>query len=199
MGVRTVGPAWAEEGPGHGSPASPLSVEGPVRRPADRLAPGVSGVTEHARHSTLHAADAERRSPGTEECRAPLAAHARRAFPGDRRQFPDPRGTAGPPREYGSRPARDPASRLVDDVPARSRRVALRENRHDPRTGRHRVLPRPHARHDRSSRPGEEPSAETGVRVHRLARQPGLFAADDTRGGAPAPTDHARTSLDGMP
>ncbi|MFD6346270.1 hypothetical protein ACFWF9_16310, partial [Streptomyces roseolus] len=132
----------------------------------------------------------------------PLSADVRRAFLGDRREFLDPRWTAGLLREYGNRPARDLASRLVDDMLAQSRRVALRKIRHDPRTGRHRVFSRLHMRNDRYFRLGEESSAEIGIRVHQLAsvaRQLGLFAADDTRGGAPTPTDHARTSLDVMP
>ncbi|MGW3520208.1 hypothetical protein [Streptomyces hydrogenans] len=131
------------------------------------------------------------------------SAAVRRAFLGDRKEFLDPRWTAGLLREYEFRPARDLASRLVDDMLAQSRRVALRKLRVDPRTGGYRLFSRLHLRDDdRYYRLGEESKAEIGLRVHPLAsvaRQLGLLTADTARGGALTLTDHARTSLDVMP
>ncbi|MFH9738716.1 hypothetical protein ACH4MA_13570 [Streptomyces roseolus] len=192
----TVDRELAALGPVHDRSGHPLPVERDLMADRDRPAPWrdvlvllAGGLRAHRAEEDAHPAD-------------PLSADVRRAFLGDRREFLDPRWTAGLLREYGNRPARDLASRLVDDMLAQSRRVALRKIRHDPRTGRHRVFSRLHMRNDRYFRLGEESSAEIGIRVHQLAsvaRQLGLFAADDTRGGAPTPTDHARTSLDVMP
>ncbi|MGW4997842.1 hypothetical protein ACWEP8_09210 [Streptomyces hydrogenans] len=51
-------------------------------RPVDRLVPGVSSVTEYARHSTLHAAESGRRNLDAAECPLhPLASVARQLDP----------------------------------------------------------------------------------------------------------------------
>lgn len=183
-------------GPVHDGSGHPLPVERRLMADRDRPEPWrdvlvllAGGLRAHRAEDGTHPAD-------------PLATHARRAFLGERQEFLDPRWMAGLLREYGHRPVRDLGSRLVDDMLAQSRRVALRKLRYDPRTGRHRVFSRLHMRNDRYVRLGEESSAEIGIRVHQLAsvaRQLGLFAADPTRGGAPTLTDHARTSLDVMP
>ncbi|MFJ7204612.1 hypothetical protein ACIQWR_13870 [Streptomyces sp. NPDC098789] len=95
-----------------------------------------------------------------------------------RREFLDPTWVEGLVREYGDRPLAEFAGRLVDDMLAQSRRVALAKIRTERGTGRVKVFSRLHVRGERYFSTGEESSAEIGTRVPQLGRfglQLGLF------------------------
>ncbi|MEU4954371.1 hypothetical protein [Streptomyces lavendulae] len=139
---------------------------------------------------------------GTRPSPDPLSAGVQRAFLGERREFLDPTWMEALMRDYGNRPVRDLASRLVDDMLAQSRRVALRKLRYDPQTGGYKIFTRLHMRNDRYFRIGEESRAEVGIRIPQLGSigsQLGLFTADEAAGGALTVTDTARATLDVAP
>ncbi|MCX5192421.1 hypothetical protein OOK31_00715 [Streptomyces sp. NBC_00249] len=125
-----------------------------------------------------------------------LGGDARAVFLGGRPEFLDPRWVEGLVREYGDRPVRDLAARLVDDMLAQSRRVALRKLRPDPATGGLKIFSRLHMRNDRYFKSDDESDAEIGTRIPQLrsfAVQLGLFAEGR---GSIALTDAGRRILD---
>ncbi|MFI8997826.1 hypothetical protein [Streptomyces sp. NPDC053542] len=97
-------------------------------------------------------------------------------------EFLDPTWVDGLIKDYADRPARDFAARLVEDMLAQSRRVALAKSRIDPATGRVKLFSRLHLRNERYFKTGEEGSANIGTRLPQLgfvAQQLGLFSELD--------------------
>ncbi|WNI14840.1 hypothetical protein [Actinacidiphila sp. ITFR-21] len=100
----------------------------------------------------------------------------------NRAEFLDPTWIDNLLADYRDRPARDLAARLVDDMLAQSRRVALAKLRTDRATGGLRIFSRLHLRDERYFRTGEESSDNIGTRIPQLglcAEQLGLFTVED--------------------
>ncbi|MFH9728065.1 hypothetical protein ACH4M4_34630 [Streptomyces sp. NPDC017254] len=99
-------------------------------------------------------------------------------------EFLDPTWIDGLVNDYIDRPARDLAARLVDDMLAQSRRVALAKLRTDPATGGLKIFSRLHLRDERYFKTGDEGDSDIGTRIPQLgslAEQLGLFAVQDGR------------------
>ncbi|MEV6579162.1 hypothetical protein AB0M92_13530 [Streptomyces sp. NPDC051582] len=97
-------------------------------------------------------------------------------------EFLDPTWVDGLISDHLDRPARDLAARLVDDMLAQSRRVALAKLRTDPATGGLKIFSRLHLRNERYFKTGDEGDSEIGTRIPQLgslAAQLGLFAVSD--------------------
>ncbi|WP_393097042.1 hypothetical protein [Streptomyces sp. LN325] len=97
-------------------------------------------------------------------------------------EFLDPTWVDGLINDYVDRPARDLAARLVDDMLAQSRRIALAKLRTDPATGGLKIFSRLHLRNERYFKTGDEGDSDIGTRIPQLgflAEQLGLFAAVD--------------------
>ncbi len=97
-------------------------------------------------------------------------------------EFLDPTWVDGLIHDYGDRPVRDLAARLVDDMLAQSRRVALAKLRTDPATGGLKIFSRLHVRNERYFKTGDEGDADIGTRIPQLGffgRQLGLFVVRD--------------------
>ncbi|MGW3248458.1 hypothetical protein [Streptomyces sp. NPDC001070] len=115
-----------------------------------------------------------------------LPGDVRAVFLGRRRrwaEFLDPTWVDGLINEYVDRPARDLAARLVDDMLAQSRRVALAKLRPDPATGGLKIFSRLHLRNERYFKTGDEGDSDIGTRIPQLgsmAEQLGLFAVRDS-------------------
>ncbi|QIQ06708.1 hypothetical protein HA039_04880 [Streptomyces liangshanensis] len=99
-----------------------------------------------------------------------------------RAEFLDPTWVDGLLDDYADRPVRDLAARLVDDMLAQSRRVALAKLRTDPATGGLKIFSRLHLRNERYFKTGDEGDSDIGTRIPQLgslAAQLGLFALSD--------------------
>ncbi|MEF9902818.1 hypothetical protein [Streptomyces sp. P9-A2] len=97
-------------------------------------------------------------------------------------EFLDPTWVDGLIRDFSDRPVHDLAARLVDDMLAQSRRVALGKLRTDPATGGLKIFSRLHLRNERYFKTGDEGDSEIGTRIPQLGsfgRQLGLFAVQD--------------------
>lgn len=97
-------------------------------------------------------------------------------------EFLDPTWIDGLINDYIDRPVRDLAARLVDDMLAQSRRVALAKLRTDPATGGLKIFSRLHLRNERYFKTGDEGDSDIGTRIPQLgvlAEQLGLFAVQD--------------------
>ncbi len=97
-------------------------------------------------------------------------------------EFLDPTWVDGLIRDYLDRPVCDLAARLVDDMLAQSRRVALAKLRIDPATGGLKIFSRLHVRNERYFKTGDEGNSDIGTRIPQLGsfgRQLGLFAVQD--------------------
>ncbi|WP_432178494.1 hypothetical protein [Streptomyces sp. NBC_00063] len=97
-------------------------------------------------------------------------------------EFLDPTWVDGRINDYIDRPVRDLAARLVDDMLAQSRRVALAKLRTDPATGGLKIFSRLHLRNERYFKTGDEGDSDIGTRISQLgvlAEQLGLFAVQD--------------------
>ena len=97
-------------------------------------------------------------------------------------EFLDPTWVDGLIRDHADRPVRDLAVRLVDDMLAQSRRVALAKLRPDPATGGLRTFSRLHLRNERYFKTGDEGGSDIGTRIPQLgflAEQLGLFTVRD--------------------
>ncbi|WP_461110100.1 hypothetical protein [Streptomyces calidiresistens] len=122
-----------------------------------------------------------------------LSERGRAVFLGRQRhraEFLDPTWVDGLLVDHIDRPAADFAARLVDDMLAQSRRVALAKLRIDPATGGLTIFSRLHVRDERYFRTGDEGDSEIGIRIHQLgsmAEQLGLFVSEgDHLGVTPA-------------
>ncbi|WP_051301453.1 hypothetical protein [Actinomadura rifamycini] len=112
-----------------------------------------------------------------------LAGEARTTFLGAR-DILNPLWMRGVIDDFADRPMRDLAERLVDDMLAQSRRVALAKMRPD-KDGRMKVFSRVHERGGRFYKTGDEGDSDIGTRIHQtsdLAHQLGLVrvTADGT-------------------
>ncbi|MET7480869.1 hypothetical protein ABZT17_41995 [Streptomyces sp. NPDC005648] len=99
-------------------------------------------------------------------------------------EFLDPTWVDGLLDDYADRPVRDLAARLVDDMLAQSRRVALAKLRTDPATGGLKIFSRLHLRNERYFKTGDEGDSDIGTRLPQLgffAEQLGLLAVRDDR------------------
>jgi hypothetical protein len=97
-------------------------------------------------------------------------------------EFLDPTWIDGLINDYVDRPVRDLAARLVDDMLAQSRRVALAKLRTDPATGGLKIFSRLHLRNERYFKTGDEGDSDIGTRIPQLgvlAEQLGLFSVRD--------------------
>ncbi|WP_308408987.1 hypothetical protein [Streptomyces sp. AC558_RSS880] len=111
-------------------------------------------------------------------------------------EFLDPTWVDGLIRDYSDRPARDLAARLVDDMLAQSRRVALAKLSPDPATGGLKIFSRLHVRNERYFKTGDEGDSDIGTRIPQLGsfgRQLGLF---DVRDGCHVVTASGRRILE---
>ncbi|QES18877.1 hypothetical protein DEJ46_07090 [Streptomyces venezuelae] len=113
----------------------------------------------------------------TDEVRAVFLGRQRRSA-----EFLDPTWIDGLVNDYIDRPARDLAARLVDDMLAQSRRVALAKLRTDPATGGLKIFSRLHLRNERYFKTGDEGDSDIGTRIPQLAtlaQQLGLFTVQN--------------------
>ena len=97
-------------------------------------------------------------------------------------EFLDPTWIDGLVHDYLDRPVRDLAARLVDDMLAQSRRVALAKLRTDPATGGLKIFSRLHLRNERYFKTGDEGDSDIGTRIPQLgvlAEQLGLLVVRD--------------------
>lgn len=111
-------------------------------------------------------------------------------------EFLDPTWVYGLIEDYYDRPVREMAARLVDDMLAQSRRVALGKLRTDPATGGLQIFSRLHLRNERYFKTGDEGDSDTGTRIPQLGsfgEQLGLFAVRDD---CHAVTGHGRSILE---
>ncbi|MFF9202259.1 hypothetical protein ACF1AE_10590 [Streptomyces sp. NPDC014986] len=111
-------------------------------------------------------------------------------------EFLDPTWVDGLIRDYSDRPVRDLVARLVDDMLAQSRRVALGKLRTDPATGGLKIFSRLHVRNERYFKTGDEGDSDIGTRIPQLGsfgRQLGLF---DVRDGCHVVTASGRAILE---
>lgn len=111
-------------------------------------------------------------------------------------EFLDPTWIDGLINDYIDRPVRDLAARLVDDMLAQSRRVALAKLRTDPATGGLKIFSRLHLRNERYFKTGDEGDSDIGTRIPQLgylAEQLGLF---DVQGDCYTVTESGRRSLE---
>ncbi|MCC9153367.1 hypothetical protein LZP81_07385 [Streptomyces parvulus] len=111
-------------------------------------------------------------------------------------EFLDPTWVDGLIRDYSDRPVHDLAARLVDDMLAQSRRVALAKLRTDPATGGLKIFSRLHVRNERYFKTGDEGDSDIGTRIPQLGslgRQLGLF---DVRDGCHVVTASGRMTLE---
>ncbi|MEU2965825.1 hypothetical protein ABZ687_12710 [Streptomyces ardesiacus] len=111
-------------------------------------------------------------------------------------EFLDPTWVDGLIRDYSDRPVHDLAARLVDDMLAQSRRVALAKLRTDPATGGLKIFSRLHVRNERYFKTGDEGDSDIGTRIPQLGslgRQLGLF---DVRDGCHVVTAAGRMILE---
>ncbi|MGW2172171.1 hypothetical protein ACWC1C_16775 [Streptomyces sp. NPDC001705] len=111
-------------------------------------------------------------------------------------EFLDPTWVDGLIRDYSDRPVRELAARLVDDMLAQSRRVALGKLRTDPATGGLKIFSRLHVRNERYFKTGDEGDSDIGTRIPQLGsfgRQLGLF---DVRDGCHVVTASGRMILE---
>ncbi|WP_345964656.1 hypothetical protein ABDE16_29240 [Streptomyces sp. BRB040] len=111
-------------------------------------------------------------------------------------EFLDPTWVDGLIRDYSDRPVHDLAARLVDDMLAQSRRVALAKLRTDPATGGLKIFSRLHVRNERYFKTGDEGDSDIGTRIPQLGflgRQLGLF---DVRDGCHVVTASGRMILE---
>lgn len=115
-----------------------------------------------------------------------LPADVRAVFLGRQRQwaeFLDPTWVDGLINDYLDRRVGDLAARLVDDMLAQSRRVALAKLRTDPATGGLKIFSRLHLRNERYFKTGDEGDSDIGTRIPQLgffAEQLGLFTVRDS-------------------
>lgn len=128
-----------------------------------------------------------------------LPGDVRAVFLGRRRraaEFLDPTWVDGLVVDHLDRPVSDLAARLVDDMLAQSRRVALAKLRHDPATGRLKIFSRLHLRDERYFKTGDEGDSDIGTRILQLGsfgQQLGFFTVRD---GCHAVTMAGRTILE---
>ncbi|MEU8651213.1 hypothetical protein [Streptomyces sp. NPDC048737] len=111
-------------------------------------------------------------------------------------EFLDPTWVDGLIRDYSDRPVHDLAARLVDDMLAQSRRVALGKLRTDSATGGLKIFSRLHVRNERYFKTGDEGDSDIGTRIPQLGsfgRQLGLF---DVRDGCHVVTASGRRILE---
>lgn len=111
-------------------------------------------------------------------------------------EFLDPTWVAALAEDYLDRPAADLAGRLVDDMLAQSRRVALAKLRRDPATGVVQIFSRLHVRNERYFKTGDEGETNIGTRIPQIgffAQQLDLFTAVD---GQLAVTPAGRSALE---
>jgi hypothetical protein len=97
-------------------------------------------------------------------------------------EFLDPTWVAAVADDHRDRPLAELAGRLVDDMLAQSRRVALGRLRRDPATGGIQIHSRLHVRNERYFKTGDERAAEISTRIPQLgflAEQLGLFTVPD--------------------
>ncbi|MCP9948333.1 hypothetical protein [Actinomadura madurae] len=111
-----------------------------------------------------------------------LSGEARTTFLGAQHDILNPLWVSRLIDDFADRPMRDLAVRLVDDMLAQARRVALAKTRPDA-NGRMKVFSRVHERGDRYYKTGDEGDGDIGTRLHQagdFAQQLGLLArADD--------------------
>ncbi|MGP4030266.1 hypothetical protein [Actinomadura sp. 3N407] len=111
-----------------------------------------------------------------------LSGEARTTFLGTQHDILNPLWMGRLIKEFADRPMRDLAVRLVDDMLAQARRVALAKTRPDA-NGRMKVFSRVHERGGRYYKTGDEGDGDIGTRLHQageFAQQLGLVArADD--------------------
>jgi hypothetical protein len=97
-----------------------------------------------------------------------LAGDARTAFLGNRHDILNPEWVHLRAEEYADRPLSDLAVRLVDDMLAQARRVALSKMRFD-KSGKLKVFSRLHERNGRYYKTSDEGDSELGTRIVQLA------------------------------
>ncbi|MEV6588556.1 hypothetical protein [Streptomyces acidicola] len=127
----------------------------------------------------------------TDDARAVFLGRGRRSA-----EFLDPTWIDGLLTDYADRPVSDLAARLVDDMLAQSRRVALGKLRTDPATGGLKIFSRLHLRNERYFKTGDESGSDIGTRIPQLGffgQQLGLFAVRD---GCHTVTTHGRDILE---
>ncbi|WP_131759509.1 hypothetical protein [Actinomadura fibrosa] len=111
-----------------------------------------------------------------------LSGEARTTFLGAQNDILNPLWVARLIDDFADRPVRDLAVRLVDDMLAQARRIALAETQPDA-NGRMKVFSRVHERGGRFYKTGDEGDGDIGTRLHQagdFAQQLGLLArADD--------------------
>ncbi|GAB2816682.1 hypothetical protein GCM10022221_13450 [Actinocorallia aurea] len=125
-----------------------------------------------------------------------LEGEVRTAFLGAQRDFLNPLWVSLQTRDHLDRPMAELAERLVDDMLAQARRVAMSKMRPD-REGRMLMFSRVHERNGRYYKTSDEGSTELGTRIPQLADfsvQLGLV--DNVEGGTAAVTDEGRSMLD---
>jgi hypothetical protein len=128
-----------------------------------------------------------------------LPGDVRAVFLGRRRraaEFLDPTWVDGLLVDHLDRPVSDLAARLVDDMLAQSRRVALAKLRPDPATGGLKIFSRLHLRDERYFKTGDEGDSDIGTRIPQLGsfgEQLDLFTVRD---GCHAVTAAGRTILE---
>ncbi|WP_242911415.1 hypothetical protein [Actinomadura terrae] len=118
-----------------------------------------------------------------------LTGEAHATFLGQRHDILNPLWVAHLIEDFADRPVKDLAVRLVDDMLAQARRVALAKTRPDG-NGRMRFFSRIHERGGRYYKTGEEGEGDIGVRLHQvgdLAEQLGLLVLGEDGAAAPTP------------